>query len=256
MARSPSVASTSSPHVSRINSVKYEVDPDNMPVAWANLVSVTVDIGPLQHTQPRSVTLLVPAGWAGHATLQACTWENPVQLARVHVPNTDHAEPGLADRLLLAHARDRLIAVVQATLASTGDRLALMKQLHSELLAMADQTTDATTREAILGLSSDAYDASEHRGQLGHAVASAAAAQRWGEHFLRSELRAHVLHVCLNFKDAGLQPYAAPLFSAMQAHAEELFCTLPAPVPTCGSDSSATTAPANIQGYGIILLCV
>lgn len=55
---------------------------------------------------------------------------------------------------------------------------------------------------------------------------------KWGEHYMRSYLRAQQLQQCMNFKDPGLQIYGGELFHATQAKAEEIFGALPPPVPS------------------------
>jgi len=216
-----------------------------------------IDIGALQHSQSRTMTLQVPDGEQSQVTLQACTWDGPVPLATATAGEArGQAGAGNRDQGLLAQARDATIrtigeAVQQGSVCNT----AMMRQLHDRLLAMADSVDDADTREAVCALAADAWAVEADRGQLGHAVASASEATRWGLHYLRSQQRAHQLQVCLNFRDAGLQAYSSPLFAAMQARVECLFCTLPAPAPTGDvaahrdGASSHHAAPSTMASY-------
>ena len=55
---------------------------------------------------------------------------------------------------------------------------------------------------------------------------------RWGEHYMRSYLRAQQLQQCMNFKDPGLQIYGGDLFHENQAAADKAFDALPPPQPS------------------------
>jgi hypothetical protein len=69
---------------------------------------------------------------------------------------------------------------------------------------------------------------------------------RWGEHYLRSYLRAHQLQQCMNFKDPGLQIYGGDMFRQLQDIGDRLFCTLPAPIPS-GRAGSAASMSASVS---------
>jgi len=53
--------------------------------------------------------------------------------------------------------------------------------------------------------------------------------KRWGQHYLRSLLRALEAQACTNPIDASLQPFAGPLFLALRDRGDELFRKLPPP---------------------------
>ena len=55
---------------------------------------------------------------------------------------------------------------------------------------------------------------------------------RWGQHYLRSYLRAQVLEQCMNFKDPGLQIYGSDLFRELQSLGDKAFDDLPPPIPS------------------------
>jgi hypothetical protein len=67
---------------------------------------------------------------------------------------------------------------------------------------------------------------------------------RWGEHYMRSYLRAQQLQQCMNFKDPGLQIYGGDLFHENQAAADKAFDALPPPQP-----SGKPPAPAAVSAY-------
>uniref|UniRef100_A0A7S0CHI9 Hint domain-containing protein n=1 Tax=Proboscia inermis TaxID=420281 RepID=A0A7S0CHI9_9STRA len=56
--------------------------------------------------------------------------------------------------------------------------------------------------------------------------------KRWGCHYLPSLARAHELQICNNFKDTGVQQYGGAKFCEIRDEIDDLFCGLPAPVPT------------------------
>jgi hypothetical protein len=55
---------------------------------------------------------------------------------------------------------------------------------------------------------------------------------KWGEHYMRSYLRAQNLQQCMNFKDPGLQVYGGELFRSIQKVGDKAFDDLPPPIPS------------------------
>ena len=55
---------------------------------------------------------------------------------------------------------------------------------------------------------------------------------KWGEHYMRSYLRAQYLQQCMNFKDPGLQIYGGDLFHEIQKIGDKAFDDLPPPIPS------------------------
>jgi Hint-domain/U-box domain/VWA / Hh protein intein-like/von Willebrand factor type A domain len=104
----------------------------------------------------------------------------------------------------------------------TGATIESLKTLSAKFAASSDPRILAFSRD-LTGL--------DPEGQLGLAV-SPAHFGKWGEHYLRSYLRAQKLQMCLNFKDPGVQIYGGPLFKEMQAIAEKAFGDLPPPTPS------------------------
>ena len=54
---------------------------------------------------------------------------------------------------------------------------------------------------------------------------------KWGESYLRSFMRFHLLEQCGNFKDESLQLYSGPQFMNYRQIANRLFCEIPPPKP-------------------------
>ena len=63
--------------------------------------------------------------------------------------------------------------------------------------------------------------------------------KKWGEHYMRSYLRAQQLQQCMNFKDPGLQIYGGGLFREIQGIAEKAFGELPPPIPSSAPEPKA-----------------
>jgi hypothetical protein len=66
-------------------------------------------------------------------------------------------------------------------------------------------------------------------GRVSKAFSTYERMQRWGKHYVRSIIRAHLQQVCHNFKDPGVQLYGGPLFKDQQHKADKIFCSLPPP---------------------------
>ena len=71
---------------------------------------------------------------------------------------------------------------------------------------------------------------------------------QWGAHWLRSNVRAHELQVCNNFKDPGVQLYGGAMFHTLQDEINQVFNSLPAPVPS-GRAEHGITAPRSLSVY-------
>lgn len=56
--------------------------------------------------------------------------------------------------------------------------------------------------------------------------------RRWGVHYLRSIVQAHLRQVCTNFKDPGLQRYGGDLFRGLRDVSEDIFLTIRPPSPS------------------------
>jgi len=55
---------------------------------------------------------------------------------------------------------------------------------------------------------------------------------KWGIHYLPSLVNAHLLQVCNNFKDPGVQVYGGKLFGELRDRADDIFIKLPPPKPS------------------------
>jgi hypothetical protein len=124
----------------------------------------------------------------------------------------------------------------QALVQSTGgiaDSQAIVRDLLAELPAADVHPNISALRRDIV---SDAAPELQE-GQVSKAFSRADWLQKWGLHYLKSLVRAHALQECSNFKDPGVQVYGGPLFKQLQAAADTLFVSMPAPVPTARSNA-------------------
>jgi len=75
-------------------------------------------------------------------------------------------------------------------------------------------------------------------GQVTEAFSKSDWFTKWGVHYLPSLVNAHLLQICNNFKDPGVQVYGGKLFTELRDKADDIFVKLPPPKP-----SHHTTAP-------------
>jgi hypothetical protein len=99
-----------------------------------------------------------------------------------------------------------------------------------------------STDEKVKQLLRDVHSNDPSEGQIGMSPKYFA---KWGEHYMRSYLRAQQLQQCMNFKDPGLQIYGGALFREIQGIAEKAFGELPPPIP-----SSAPEPKSSKYGLG------
>ncbi|GMI16310.1 hypothetical protein TrLO_g11968 [Triparma laevis f. longispina] len=69
-------------------------------------------------------------------------------------------------------------------------------------------------------------------GQITEAFSKEEYFQKWGRHYLPAITRAHLLQVCTNFKDPGLQVYGGPLFETLRSAGDDIFMSMPPPKPS------------------------
>ena len=85
-------------------------------------------------------------------------------------------------------------------------------------------------------------------GQVAEAVSSKAHFERWGRHYLLSLSGAHARQVSNNCKDPGVQAYGGPVFLAIRDSIEDVFLSIPAPVPSYRMNP-AVAVPVNMGAY-------
>jgi len=79
-------------------------------------------------------------------------------------------------------------------------------------------------------------------GQVLEALSKQEFFSKWGQHYLPSLARAHLLQQCNNFKDPGVQVYGGELFKKLRDAADEAFCKLPPPQAASTSKAYASNA--------------
>jgi Mg-chelatase subunit ChlD len=90
-------------------------------------------------------------------------------------------------------------------------------------------------------------------GQVTEAISKDEYYTKWGQHYLTSLAGAHLLQLCYNFKDPGVQLYGGMMFGTLRDFIDEQFNKLPPPTPSRrvvsnsrgnygGSSSSQSTA--------------
>ncbi len=72
----------------------------------------------------------------------------------------------------------------------------------------------------------------DFKGQVLEAISTDDAYNKWGGKYLPSLICAHQLEECNNFKDIGVQNYGGKLFKKLQTTCEDIFTSMPPPVPT------------------------
>ncbi|KXS20977.1 hypothetical protein M427DRAFT_51930 [Gonapodya prolifera JEL478] len=110
--------------------------------------------------------------------------------------------------------------------AALGDYIALARGKFNEIQTAGRGTDPAS--DVVGDLKALLEDA---EGQATMALSRASYYQKWGNHYLKSLARAHVLQECANFKDPGLQRYSkalqdASLFSRTRDAADAVFANL------------------------------
>jgi len=99
-------------------------------------------------------------------------------------------------------------------------------------LASTIRTSTSANDERIQALLEDLD------GQVAEALSRKDWFNKWGKHYLPSLKLAHLHQQCNNFKDPGVQHYAADFFSEIRDVADDIFLKLPPPKRSKASPSS------------------
>ena len=161
----------------------------------------TLKTGPIQYGQPRNFFVRLTA-------------DEPVEVGVEEVAVPAYAE---AHRIYM----NGIQTALSCSRANPKGGADLLQALAGQMSAYEDDSVKALVRD----IKSD----DPNEGQIGMAPSFFA---KWGEHYMRSYLRAQQLQQCMNFKDPGLQIYGGPLFHETQTKAEEIFGALPPPIPS------------------------
>ena len=161
----------------------------------------TLKTGPIQYGQPRNFFVRLTA-------------DEPVEVDVEEVAVPAYAE---AHRLYM----NGIQTALSCSRANPKGATDLFQALAGQMSTYEDDSVKALVRD----IKSD----DPNEGQIGMAPTYFA---KWGEHYMRSYLRAQQLQQCMNFKDPGLQIYGGELFHATQTKAEEIFGALPPPIPS------------------------
>jgi Mg-chelatase subunit ChlD len=89
----------------------------------------------------------------------------------------------------------------------------------------------------ITELYKDFESTNENEAQIYKAISSPEWYRKWGYHYLLSLSLAHKTRKCHNFRDKGVQLYGGTLFEEFRDLANDVFCKIPAPIPTAQNQS-------------------
>jgi len=203
---------------------------------------ITLDLCSLQYGQSRDVVLrmLVPANFApGMSFVKAIARFRPIgkpepQERAVECSTFSPAQPE-SDVQFIRLAFVDLLAQIQELAVARKDKQAAALVSEAEELARlcADpraqallQDVTGQVREALTRTPTDFF-------------------AKWGKHYLPSLARAHLLQVCNNFKDPGVQYYGGSMFQRERDDLDATFCKLPAPKPSRRNTTSTTSSSSS-----------
>lgn len=209
--------------------------------SWGSLVN----LGNVRYGQSLDVVVPVLGALApGQTFLRATLRYVPVGASEPVAIEADIAALTPAQQLAVDQHVARLrvtqciaSGVAQAKRDDLAAVLATVRQLIAQLRA-----SRSVSQPAILTLLEDLD------GQVTEAFANQQSFKRWGCHFLPSLERAHLLQVCNNFKDPGVQRYGGALFQTLRDEVDDRFTKLPPPKPT-GRLQAGSIAVRSMASY-------
>lgn len=158
------------------------------------------------------------------------------------VVDVDESDPAF----VLQEARHLFMKHILLGLRAPSEAVAIVRQLVDNLrqlstgaVAGGSPCIDEFLRDA------ESHELSE--GQVMKAFERSDWFKRWGQHYLKSLVRAHAAQQCANFRDKSLQMYGGPLFRELRDAADKLFCRLPAPAPSIAAAGGSQLGPSLSQ---------
>ena len=112
------------------------------------------------------------------------------------------------------------------------DDLISDKNNNSKLEYLHKKLNDFAHIPFMRDIQKDILSNHPNEGQLMKAVSTDEWYSSWGRNHLVSYQRALQLERCVNFKDLAIQHFAGDLFQTIQEDGNDLFCSLPPPVPS------------------------
>ena len=187
-----------------------------------------IEIGPLQYGQDRYLSL------PGHVTPELLCSQGGICTS---VRGEETEASGLPSSHILIHSL--FVAGVKKCLMLCTSRMFddAADTLQNTIAEIAKVTNDPYGEGLLADLN----------GQVKEAI-TPTYFSTWGRHWLRSNLRAHELQVCNNFKDPGVQGYGGQVFRDLQESTNQLFDSLPAPRPT-GQADAGTVVLRSLAAY-------
>ncbi|CAE8597663.1 unnamed protein product [Polarella glacialis] len=215
--------------------------------SWGRAVS----LGALQYGQSRE--LVVPLRLPPNTSGQLKPYLEAVLTYPKAGRNSSAAAEGTArtssSDAKLGAARADAVTVGYAAIAAAADGkgksaqeavAALCSRLAEAVSATGDASGEAAVDGRLTALQADVA------GRMSKALNGKERFNRWGKHYLRALMRSHQLQVCTNFMDTGLQLYGGSLFRTLRGEGDQIFLSLPPPVPhsKMGRETARSRSPS------------
>ena len=210
----------------------------NMTLSYkvGNAPAVTINTGAILIGQDREIVIKLPGSAVQFSTTGALF--NPVTITEDPLDTYTAVYSDYMDVLD--------IAIREGSNANKSHGLDKARYISAATAALVNfesaRNTAIVTDDRVKALLRDICSSNESEGQVGMAPMHIA---KWGEHYLRSYLKAQKYQQSMNFKDPGLQIYGGELFHQIQEEGDRIFCELEPPKSTAASANSYTNANAN-----------
>ena len=209
------------------------------------------NIGPIQYGQKRDIILELKLSKNVSKLLDTVLTYDNDQVAELSITEKSN---GSEHELMVQYNRYNFIcSILKAIqLFNLNQRLSesidCIQEFYKEL-AVSSVSNDGR----MVALMKDIKSIDENEGQIGKSFSRQDWYDKWGKHYVPSVCKAHLFQQCLNFKDPSMQVFGGKLFSEIQETANDIFCSLPSPKPSCKTQSylasTMNTVPTNMSYY-------
>jgi len=186
-----------------------------------------IKLGYLRYMQPRAVVFMVPSEKTENLIIESvkCSFTDIASDKLINAETTGPIRnsdvPEIINMVLLHSYRVQLVDEINRLISYSevcqDDFVRFKAYLNTELLKI-NHAYSVALREEL-------------NGQITEAM-SDKYISKWGKHYLRSVIMAHLNEETINFKDAALQHYGSAMFRYFRDICEDIFIKSPAPIPT------------------------
>jgi hypothetical protein len=193
-----------------------------------------LNVGPIQYGQKRDFVLEIKNG-ASQSEYLEVIFTYAGQEVKLIITQENS---GNEHELFVQNFRTKFIDTIKRARESynllnrVAESVDMLNDFYREV-----STSSVAEDGRLIAILKDIKSTEENEGQIGKSFSRQDWYDKWGKHYVPSVSKAHIYQQCVNFKDPSMQVYGGRLFSEIQEKADDIFCSMPSPTPSCRQQS-------------------